>query len=59
MTAAQAKRLIASVLPLNSLTPQGAIDIVKYHIKRNDIAYKSHRKKALEIAQELEANVSL
>ena len=59
LTAAQAKRLIASVLPLNSLTPQGAIEIVQYHIKRNDIAYKSHRKNAIEQAQELGVNMSL
>ena len=54
-----AKRLIASVLPLNSLTPQGAIEIVQYHIKRNDIAYKSHRKNAIEQAQKFGVNMSL
>ena len=59
MTAAQAKRIIASVLPMKSLTPEGAIEIVRYHIKRNDIAYKSHRKGALEIARKLGIEVSL
>lgn len=59
MTAAQAKRIIASALPLNTLTVQGAIEIVVYHIKRNSIAYKSHRKRAIDEAQALGINVSL
>ena len=59
MTAAQAKRINASVLSLKSLTPEGSIEIVSYHINRNDIAYKSHRKGALEVARELGIEVSL
>jgi hypothetical protein len=59
MTAAQAKRIIAAALPLNSLTIQGAIEIIVYHIKRNHIAYRSHRKKAIDEARALGINVSL
>ncbi len=59
MTAAQAKRVIASILPMKTLTIQGAIEIVRYHIKRNDVAYKSHRKKAVAKAKMLGINVSL
>lgn len=59
MTAAQAQRIIAAVIPLKSITLQGAIDIVTYHIRRNDIAYKSHRKKAVEVAHKLGLKVSL
>jgi hypothetical protein len=51
LTLPQAHRLVVAVLPLRSLTLQGAIEIVSYHTHRNDIAYKSHRKKRLAMAQ--------
>jgi hypothetical protein len=51
LTLPQAHRLIVAVLPLRSLTLQGAIEIVRYHTRRNDIAYKSHRKKRLAMAR--------
>lgn len=59
MTAAQAKRIIAAALPLKSLTIRGAIEIIVYHIKRNDIAYRSHRKRAIDEARAFGVNVSL
>jgi hypothetical protein len=59
MTAAQARRIIASVLPLKSLTPQGALEIIAYHTRRNDVAYKSHRKAVLEVAAALGIKMSL
>ena len=59
MTAAQAKRIIAAALPLNSLTIRGAVEIIVYHIKRNHIAYNSHRKRAMDEARALGINVSL
>ena len=33
--------------------------MVKYHVYRNDVAYKSHRKKRLAIAGPLEPKMSL
>ncbi len=59
MTAAQARRIIASVLPLRSLTLQGALEIVDYHTTRNYTAYKSHRKAALEVAVSFGDKMSL
>jgi hypothetical protein len=47
--------LIAAVLPLRSLELQGALEIVRYHIRRNDIAYRSHEKKANRHAQRMNA----
>jgi hypothetical protein len=51
LTLPQAHRLVITVLPLRSLTFQGAIEMVRYHTRRNDIAYKSHRKKHLALAK--------
>jgi hypothetical protein len=53
------RRLLAAILPIKSLTLEGAMEIVKYHINRNLIAYKSHRKKRLRLAKRLNLNVSL
>ena len=47
------------MLPLKSLTLEGAMEIVEYHINRNLVAYKSHRKKRLKLAEQLDINVSL
>jgi len=46
-----ARRLLASVLPLKSLTVSGAMQIVRYHLKRNLVAYTSHRKKRIALAK--------
>jgi hypothetical protein len=54
-----AKKLIQTVLPIRSLTREGALIIVKYHLKRNYKAYQSHRKKQIAIAQNLNIQVSL
>jgi hypothetical protein len=35
------------------------MEIVEYHINRNLVAYKSHRKKRLKLAEHLKINVSL
>jgi hypothetical protein len=51
--------LIATVLPLRSLDKQGALEIVSYHIRRNFIAYRSHRKKSVLHAIRVKAKVSL
>ncbi|HAY22559.1 MAG TPA: hypothetical protein DCY27_10420 [Desulfobacterales bacterium] len=51
LTLPQAHRLVVTVLPLHALTFQGAIELVKYHTRRNDIAYKSHRKKRLAVTK--------
>lgn len=54
-----AKKLVQAVLPIRSLTPRGALDIVKYQLKRNNKAHQSHRKKQIAIAQDLNIKVSL
>jgi len=41
---AMAKKLVQAVLPIHSITRKGVLDIVKYHLKRNYIAYQSHKK---------------
>jgi len=50
---ALARRLLASALPLKSLTRKGAAKIVRYHLKRNLVAYTSHRKKRIAMAKRL------
>lgn len=54
-----AKKLLQAVLPIRSMTREGASKIVKYTLKRNHIAYQSHRKKQVAIAMELGVQVSL
>lgn len=47
------------MLPYHSIDRAYALEIVKYHIERNYIAQKSHRKKAKTKALLLKINVSL
>ena len=54
-----AKKLVQAVLPIRSMTRKGALEIVKYTLKRNHIAYKSHRKKQIVIAKKMGIQVSL
>jgi hypothetical protein len=46
LSLAMAKKLVQVVLSISSFTWKGTINMIKYHLKRNDIAYKSHRKEA-------------
>jgi len=48
-----AKKLVQTVLPIRSLTYKGVLEIVKYHLKRNETARQSHRKKQIAIVQKL------
>lgn len=59
LTLAQARFLVAAVLPLRSLNKKEAIEIIKYHTYRNHVAYKSHRKKRLELLENLKIEMSL
>lgn len=54
-----AKKIVQTAWPIRSLTLEGALNIVKYHLARNETAYKSHRKKQIIIAQNLDIKVSL
>ena len=47
------------MLPIRSLSVEGAMEIVEYHLRGNLVAYKSHRKKRVKLAEELNINVSL
>ncbi|WP_035241700.1 hypothetical protein [Desulfobacter vibrioformis] len=59
LSLAMAKKLLQAVLPIHSITRKGVLDIVKYHLKRNYIAYQSHRKKQIAVAKKLGVLVSL
>ena len=54
-----AKKLLQIVLPLHSMTRKGALEIVKYTIKRNSIAHQSHRKKQVALSEKLGVQLSL
>jgi SRSO17 transposase len=53
------RTMLTTVLPLRSLTAKGAIEVVRYQLRRNLIAYVSHRKKALKLVKKMKANVAL
>jgi hypothetical protein len=59
LSLAMAKKLVQVVFSISSFTWKGAINIIKYHLKRNEIAYESHRKRKMARAKELHAQVSL
>jgi len=59
LSLAMVKKLLEVVLPLRSLTREGAIEILNYTLKRNYIAHQSHRKKQVAIAEKLGVQVSL
>ena len=48
MTVDLALRVLLSALPQPTLTEDEAIDIIEYHLRRNEIAQTSHRKTWLE-----------
>jgi len=50
LTLPQARLLLAAVLPCRTLTP--ALALVRYHTRRNYIAYRSHRKARLALLRE-------
>ena len=59
MTLPQARRLIAAVLPLRSLSLEDAIKLVQYYTRRNNVAYKAHRKRRVAKANSMGLQVSL
>ena len=59
LSLAMAKKLVQAMLPIRSMTRKGALEIVKYTLKRNYTAYQSHRKKQITIAKRLGVQVSL
>ena len=52
-------RLLAAVMKLQSLTLEGTMVIVQYHLWRNLIAYKYHRKRRVSESIELNARRSI
>ena len=59
LTLPQARRLLAAVLPVRSLSLEGVMEIIDYHLKRNLTARNSHRKKNVALALKLKAKVAL
>ena len=53
------KKLLEVVLPLRSVTREGAVMIIEYIVKRNYAAHQSHRKKQVALARKLGVQVSL
>ncbi|MHB8182989.1 MAG: hypothetical protein ACYDDN_04450 [Candidatus Desulforudaceae bacterium] len=51
ITLPQAKRLLLAALAEESLTPEEAIELVRYHVRRNEIARLTHRKRKLAMLQ--------
>ena len=52
LTLPQARLLVAAVVPGKALTPTHALELVQYYTRRNQIAYRSHRKKRLALLRE-------
>ena len=59
LTLPQARKLIAATFQLSSLNPLEALKIVQYHMRRNHIAYWSHRKKKLAQLKFIKLDLSL
>lgn len=53
------RRLLSALLPLRSLGLEGTMEIIQYHLHRNLIAYKSHRKKSVKMAERYNIKVTL
>ena len=59
LTLAMARRLMSVLLPMRSLSVEGTMEIVEYHLHRNLVAYESHRKTKLKLAKSLNIKVAL
>jgi len=59
LSLAMTKKLLEVVLPIRFLTRKGALEKIKYILKRNNIAHQSHGKKQVAIAKELGVQMSL
>jgi hypothetical protein len=59
LTVPLVRKLLSVVLPLRSLSVEGAMEIVQYHLRRNLIAYTSHRKKKVKLAKIYDIDLSL
>ncbi len=53
------RKILSLVIPLRSLSVEGAMEIVQYHLIRNLTADKSHRKKRVKLAKSYDINLSL
>jgi hypothetical protein len=47
LTCAQARRLVVAALIMSCLPRCTALELVAYHLRRNYVAYRSHRKRTL------------
>ncbi|VTR70429.1 hypothetical protein DESC_800043 [Desulfosarcina cetonica] len=59
LTVPLVRKILSLILPLRSLSVEGMKEIIQYHLRRNFIAYISHRKKRVRLAKSYNIYVSL
>lgn len=47
LTRAQARRLVVAALAMSCLPKRAALELLAYHLRRNHVSWRSHRKRTL------------